>query len=126
MKSGWKYEVSFDLTTLMLSAIGIAAPAAADVGACPVFLQTTVPAGDAPAWIRAAHLSPGGPLNVVVANHFGRTVDAFSWAGGTLLRSTLCSVEAALSLAEGDFDEDGYPDIAVTEFRVDGDVLVLR
>jgi len=86
------------------------------------FVGTTYPTGACPATIAAADLDEDGTLDLLVANHHTHEFSVYAGDGSGSLETrpgvpvTGQHDSHALSLAMGDFDEDGHIDAATSSF----------
>jgi hypothetical protein len=92
------------------------------------YVRARYPFGDEPRLILAVDVSGDGKLDLVTENEFNGTVDIFINQGNGVFGTPIELQDGAItaaSVAMGDLDGDGKPDIVVTDGQIPGDVHVL-
>jgi hypothetical protein len=92
------------------------------------YVKRKYPYGDEPRLIVAADITLNGKLDLVTENEFNGTVDLFMNSGKGAFRSPIVLHDGgitAASVAIGDLNGDGKPDIVVTDGQIPGHVHVL-
>jgi hypothetical protein len=92
------------------------------------YVRKEYPYGDEPRLIVAADITNNGELDLVTENEFNGTVDLFMNQGnGNFTRPEILKDGGitAASVAVGDLNGDGKPDIVVTDGQIPGHVHVL-
>jgi hypothetical protein len=92
------------------------------------YVRTKYPYGDEPRLILAADINQDGKLDLVTENEFNGTVDIFINQGKGVFATPIVLYDGAItaaSVAVGDLNGDGKPDIVVTDGQIPGQVHVL-